>query len=72
MIQITRTRDKTVITIAYEIVGEWFVWTFEPHSKYRVRVQVALMVIKKDVHFTWQDAANVYQLINKAIGIAGK
>lgn len=56
-----------MLSVVYEIDGEFFVWVFEPSRKMSVRFAVMKMVLNKSVHFTWNDAVNVYQLVNMAI-----
>ena len=67
MITMTRIRGKTMLAVVYEIAGEKFDWIFEPSRKWPLRVEVMMMVLNREVYFTWHDAANVYQLINMAI-----
>jgi hypothetical protein len=56
-----------MLAVVYEIDGEKFVWIFEPDRKWTTRVAVVKMVLNQHVHFTWDDACNVYQLINQAV-----
>jgi hypothetical protein len=56
-----------MLAVVYEIDGEKFLWIFEPDRKWTTRVAVVKMVLNQQVHFTWDDACNVYQLINQAV-----
>ena len=72
MITMTRRNGLTVLSVVYEIDGEFFVWVFEPKRRMAVRFAVMRMVLNKSVYFTWNDAVKVYQLVNMAIARSEK